>query len=104
MSESYKPVPVAVAAAIADQFDNRSEAEAAETIERLQTALNKIRTKLESIVCTKKPDDGVVLLSYEGTTTYDPELKIQVYDHDHFSPLGDALIELYELAGGTVEE
>lgn len=159
MPEEYKPVPVAVAVAIAENFDkemvvilaydavhqlthtttygrtpqskeiaadagdrctvelgaaieakrthedfrNRSEAEAAATIERLQGALDLIRKKLECVVCTKHPDDGVVLLSEHGPTTYDPELKIQVYDHDHFSPLGDALIELYELAGGKVE-
>lgn len=51
---------------------------------------------LEKIVCVKEPDDGVVLLSQEGTTHYDPETKCQVYDHQHFSPLGDALIALHE--------
>lgn len=65
--------------------------------------LTAIQKKLENIVCTKRPDDGVVLLSEYGPTTFDPELQIQVYDHEHFSPLGDALIELYEIAGGTVE-
>lgn len=70
----------------------------------LNSLLQTIRTKLEDIVCTVKPDDGVVLLSDEGPTTYDPVHKIQVYDHEHFSPLGDALIELYELAGGVIRE
>lgn len=65
--------------------------------------LAKIREKLEDVVCTKSPDTGLVLLSVDGPTTYDPRLGIQVYVHEYFSPLGDALIELYELAGGQVE-
>ena len=59
--------------------------------------LSKIRELLENIVCTDEVDAGVVLLSSDGPTHYDPELKCQVYDHEHFSPLGDALIELYHL-------
>lgn len=59
--------------------------------------LQVIRSKLEEIVCTEGCDRGVVLLSQEGSTHYDPELKVNVYDHENFSPLGDALIELYDL-------
>ena len=58
----------------------------------------EMRLKLEDIVCTVAPDEGVVMLSQEGPTHYDAELKIQVYDHEYFSPLGDALIELHKLS------
>lgn len=67
--------------------------------------LGLIREKLESIVVTKGEDAGLVLLSQDGPTH--PEKHggetIQVYDHEYFSPLGDALIELYKIAGGSVE-
>ena len=62
-----------------------------------------IRDKLQEIVCTEPPDDGVVLLSSDGPTRQPtPEerargWKGEVYVHDHFSPLGDALMELWEL-------
>lgn len=65
--------------------------------------LAAIRAKLEEIVCTAEPDDGVVLLSSDGPCHYDTERNCQVYDHSFFSPLGDALIELYRLAGGEVK-
>lgn len=63
----------------------------------LRARLATIRAKLESIVCTDEVDAGVVLLSHEGPTHYDPELKGHVYVHQYFSPLGDALIELWHL-------
>lgn len=58
--------------------------------------LSEARAMLEKIVCVEHPDDGVVMLSEDGPTHYDPESKCQVYDHEHFSPLGDALIALHE--------
>lgn len=61
----------------------------------MATRLKAIRDKLETIVCTDHPDAGVVLLSQEGTTHYDAEKKCHVYDHEFFSPLGDALIEAW---------
>lgn len=59
-----------------------------------------IRAKLQEIVCTEDPDKGVVLLSQDGPchTEVWGGKPVQVYDHEHFSPLGDALIELWELA------
>jgi hypothetical protein len=57
--------------------------------------LGEAASDLERIVCTKEPDDGVVLLSNEGTFHYD-ENKCAVYDHEHFSALGDALIALHQ--------
>lgn len=74
------------------------------------TIINKAIQQLEKIVCVAKPDDGVVLLSNDGPSHYDEQLKGQVYDHEHFSPLGDALIELHQtlqkavkVLGGTLE-
>lgn len=58
-------------------------------------AIDAARQCLARIVCTTPPDDGVVLLSNEGPCHYDAEQKCQVYDHEHFSPLGDALMELH---------
>lgn len=66
--------------------------------------LELIRDKLKTIVCTEGCDRGVVLLSNDGPTHYDAETKCEVYDHENFSPLGDALIELWELAGGSAHE
>lgn len=61
--------------------------------------LREIRSKLESIVCTEGEDSGVVLLSYDGPTHTEiiNGRPVQVYDHEYFSPLGDALMELYKL-------
>jgi len=58
---------------------------------------SKISEKLKEIVCTEGCDKGVVMLSSEGPVHYDEELKGQVYDHEFFSPLGDALIEIYHM-------
>jgi hypothetical protein len=55
---------------------------------------------LETIVCTVPPDEGVVMLSYEGPSHWDDELGCSVYDHEYFSPLGDALIKLHDVLGG----
>ena len=52
--------------------------------------------QLEEIVCTEGCDAGVVLLSQDGPTHYDAELKCHVYDHEYFSPLGGALIALHK--------
>ena len=59
--------------------------------------MQEVQRKLEEIVVTDGVDKGVILLSQDGPTHYDKELKCQVYDHEHFSPLGDALIELYDM-------
>jgi hypothetical protein len=66
-------------------------------VDRLRKQLADVRAKLETIVCTKDPDMGVVLLSDDGPTVRDPETGFQTYKHEHFSPLGDALIEAWKL-------
>ncbi len=65
--------------------------------ERLLAVLRVAREKLAEIVVTDGIDKGVVLLSCDGPTHYDPEVKGQVYDHENFSPLGDALIDLWSV-------
>ena len=58
--------------------------------------LGEAISDLEKIVCVVPPDDGVILLSNDSPTHYDPETNCQVYEHQHFSPLGDALVALHE--------
>lgn len=62
------------------------------------------RNQLEMIVCTEGCDAGVVLLSQDGPTHYDAEAKCQVYDHEYFSPLGDALIALHKKLSSLCED
>lgn len=73
-----------------------SEAE----LNELRDRLSKIGELLESAVCTKEPDKGVIWLSQDGPThpeRLDDGRTLQVYDHEYFSPLGDALIAAWEL-------
>lgn len=66
---------------------------------RLRDKLDQIRKILETAVCTVDPDKGVVVLSQDGPCH--PETingrVVQVYNHDYFSPLGDALIAAWKL-------
>ena len=68
---------------------------------KLKEGLAAIRAKLAEIVCTEGCDAGVVMLSQDGPTH--PETHggrpIQVYDHEYFSPLGDALMEIWKMTG-----
>ena len=56
---------------------------------------------LEEIVVTEGKDAGVILLSSESTfhKVFIPTLgkEVEYYDNQYFSPLGDALIKLYEI-------
>jgi hypothetical protein len=66
----------------------------------LEGQLRRVRAKLEEAVCTEGCDKGVVLLSEHGPTheeLWDGK-PVQVYDHEYFSPLGDALIAAWEAA------
>lgn len=62
----------------------------------LRDGVKALAEQLEQIVCVVPPDDGVVLLSNEGPVHYDAEQQCNVYDHEHFSPLGDALIAMHD--------
>ena len=61
----------------------------------LRGLLREAKADLEKIVCTEGCDAGVIYLSSESPTHYDPEVKWQVYNHENFSPLGDALVALH---------
>jgi len=65
--------------------------------ERLRNLVAKIREKLEQIVETEGVDKGVIYVSNFSPLHFNHDLQCQVYDHENFSPLGDALIELHDL-------
>lgn len=54
--------------------------------------LDRIRDVLEKIVVPEGEDAGLILLSGEAPTHYCPERQCHVYEHEKFSPLGDALV------------
>lgn len=68
---------------------------------QLRDRIEAAQKVLETIVCTVPPDDGVVLLSNEAPAHWDDEANCSVYEHEHFSPLGDALIKLRDALAGT---
>lgn len=72
----------------------------AEKARGLEARLSSIQGILEEAVCTVEPDKGVILLSDDGLTHTETHggKEIQVYDHQYFSPLGDALIEAWRLS------
>jgi len=78
--------------------DFRREGEAAAEVDALRRKLAAVRKALEKIVIPEGVDAGVILLSWESPTHYDPEIKCQVYEHENFSPLGYALVALWRLA------
>lgn len=62
----------------------------------LEKKLAEARRLLEEIVIVEGEDKGVVLKDTESPTYYEPKVEGMVYIHQHFSQLGDALIELHE--------
>ena len=58
--------------------------------------IKDIRDSLEQIVVTDGEDAGVILKSSESPTEFCPALNGQVYIHEHFSELGDALVKLHQ--------
>lgn len=71
----------------------------AKEISRLQSKLAIATAKLEKIVCTAGCDRGVICLSHESPTHTEiiNGTPMTVYDHENFSPLGDALVELHDV-------
>jgi hypothetical protein len=65
---------------------------------KLRDRIDKADSHLYSIVEIGGSDQGVIYLSCEGTCH--TEDGCRVYDHDNFSELGDALIELHNLLKG----
>lgn len=76
------------------------------SVKQLEKSLAAVRSKLAEIVCTEGCDAGVVMLSNDGPTHSETHggRTIQVYDHEYFSPLGDALVEAWKMAGGTIQD
>lgn len=64
---------------------------------RLLEAVIDVRESIHKIVVVKGDDSGVVLLSDEGSTKFDEQLQAHIYEHEHFSPLGDALVALHHM-------
>lgn len=82
--------------------DYRREGEAAQVVDDLRRKLAAIRGALAQIVISEGEDAGVILVSSDSPTHYDAEAKCQVYEHEHFSPLGDALVSVARLAADSV--
>ena len=61
----------------------------------LNFAIARCQQLLRAIVVTEGSDAGVVLLSQDAPCHYDLAMGCEVYELDHFSPLGEALIELW---------
>ena len=74
-------------------------ADAVNRITKRKECIAAIREKLRQIVVTEGEDAGVILLSWESPMHQEEHggRTIQVYDHEYFSPLGDALMELWKL-------
>ena len=85
-------------ASAATHEDFRREGEAARVVDELRRRLAAIRELLATIVIAEGEDAGVILLSDQSPSHFDPEAKCQVYDYQNFSPLGDALVALAKLA------
>jgi hypothetical protein len=70
--------------------------------------LDRAITQLKRIVEIEGQDAGVILLSHDSpchsepdpTDTNQPPRQISVYNHEYFSPLGDALIHLHRILIG----
>jgi len=86
--------PVAMSQVLREHIEQCPE----HPVSKLKHRLVYACEQLKHIVCTEGEDAGVILLDHEGST-HPKEINgrtVQVYDHDYFSPLGDALIHLYE--------
>lgn len=82
--------------------DFRREGEAAKVVDDLRRKLAAIRDALDKIVVSEGQDAGVILLSSESPTHYDKAAGCSVYEHEFFSPLGDALVSVARLASESV--
>lgn len=63
----------------------------------LRSRLNAVRCKLQEIGCMDGEDAGVIYLSSDSPSHWSDRHKCYVYEHQYFSPLGDALIATYKL-------
>lgn len=83
-------------------FLELSQVSTAKTFKELTLTrqLDKARKLLEKIVITEGKDAGVIMLSNESSVSQQlvdgVAEPIMVYDHEFFSPLGDALMEVWQ--------
>ena len=75
----------------------------AEVANDLRRKFAAIRDAMAKIVISEGTDSGVILLSSESPSHYDMRIHHQVYDYEHFSPLGDALVAVARMAEDSVE-
>lgn len=70
-------------------------------VERLQSQRAQARERLAKIVVTEGDDAGVVLLSSLAPSHIEKRdgASVRVYDREYFSPLGDAMMELWKGLG-----
>lgn len=66
--------------------------------------LSALRDQIADIVIPEGEDTGVILLSSDSPTDYDKTLKCHVYRHLYFSPLGDALVALWQRVDNAVKD
>lgn len=66
--------------------------------------LTALRDQIAEIVIPEGEDAGVILLSGDSPTDYDETLKCHVYRHLYFSPLGDALVALWQRVDAAISE
>ena len=66
--------------------------------------LTDLRDQIAEIVIPDGIDAGVILLSDDSPSDYDEQQKCHVYRHQNFSPLGDALVSLWQRVDIAVKE
>lgn len=79
------------------------ESDQAAELKAANEKVAKAKELLEKIVCTEGEDAGVIWLSDHSPThahTLANGRTIRVYDHEYFSPLGDALVGLWKVLNG----
>ena len=67
----------------------------AATEEDIRNQIAAVKARLGRIVCTEGEDAGVIMLSDEATFHWDEAHQCRFYDNNFFSPLGDALVDLW---------
>jgi hypothetical protein len=91
---------------MADSLQRVGKCREADVRRELADALQQIadiRAAIEKIVEPEGIDAGVILLSDDSPTHWSEEHQCHVYEHENFSPLGDALVNLWKLAAGKPE-
>ena len=94
---NYKPNDCCCGFPSGDNTDNCERCQLVARIRSLEKLVSEMREAIEQIVCTDEIDRGVIMLSSESPTHYDHTTKCLVYDMEHFSELGDAMVSLWKM-------